>query len=107
MTAGVGVEAAALGLICYAVAQMDVSVRDLRNQTARVMAAVEAGTPVTLTVHGRPVADIVPRRARQERRPSSVVDGELAELAELARKLGVSGSGHLADYDAGLDSDDF
>jgi prevent-host-death family protein len=86
---------------------MDVSVRELRNETARVMAAVEAGTPVTLTVHGRPVADIVPRQERRERRPSAVVYGELDELADLANQLGVSGRTVVADYDAGLTSDDF
>jgi prevent-host-death family protein len=86
---------------------MDVSVRDLRNDTARVIAAVEAGTPVTLTVHGRPVADIVPRQERRERRPAAVVYGELDELAALAEKLGVSGRTDVSDYDAGLTSDDF
>lgn len=45
---------------------MDIGVRDLRNQTGRVIDAVKAGERVTLTVHGEPVADIVPhgRRAR-------------------------------------------
>ena len=86
---------------------MDVSVRDLRNDTARVIAAVEAGTPVTLTVHGRPVADIVPRQERRERRPSEVVYRELDELAALAQQLGVSGQTDVSDYDAGLTSDDF
>lgn len=45
---------------------MDVSVRELRNRTAAVVAAVRAGRRVTLTVSGDPVADIVPhgRRAR-------------------------------------------
>jgi prevent-host-death family protein len=86
---------------------VDVSVRDLRNETARVIAAVEAGTPVTLTVHGRPVADIVPRRERRERRPSAVVYDELDELAQLAEELGVRGGSELSDYDAGLTSDDF
>lgn len=40
--------------------------RDLRNRTAQVIDAVQAGERVTLTVHGEPVADIVPhgRRAR-------------------------------------------
>ena len=86
---------------------MDVSVRELRNHTAKVIAAVEeAGTPVTLTVHGRPVADIVPRRERQERRPSTVVYGELDQLAALAQELGVSGRSDLSDYDTGLSSDD-
>lgn len=86
---------------------MDVSVRDLRNDTARVIAAVEAGTPVTLTVHGRPVADIVPRQERRERRPSDVVYAELDELGALAQELGVRGQTNLSDYDAGLTSDDF
>jgi prevent-host-death family protein len=86
---------------------MDVSVRDLRNDTARVIAAVEAGVPVTLTVHGRPVADIVPRQERRDRRPSDVVYAELDELGALARELGVRGQTDLSDYDAGLTSDDF
>lgn len=45
---------------------MKIGVRDLRNQTGRVIDAVKAGKRVTLTVHGEPVADIVPhgRRAR-------------------------------------------
>jgi prevent-host-death family protein len=48
------------------VSHMDIGVRDLRNQTGRVIDAVRAGERVTLTVHGEPVADIVPhgRRAR-------------------------------------------
>lgn len=86
---------------------MDVSVRDLRNDTAKVIAAVEAGTPVTLTVHGRPVADIVPRSQRQERRPSDVVYAELARLSDLAREAGIQGRTDLTDYDSGLTSDDF
>jgi prevent-host-death family protein len=86
---------------------MDVSVRDLRNDTAKVIAAVEAGTPVTLTVHGRPVADIVPRRERQERRPAAVVYGELDRLSELAHELGVHGQTDMSDYESGLTSDDF
>jgi prevent-host-death family protein len=72
-----------------------------------VIAAVEAGTPVTLTVHGRPVADIVPRQERRERRPAEVVYAELNELGALAQELGVRGQTNLSDYDAGLTSDDF
>ena len=34
--------------------------RDLRNRTALVIDAVKSGERVTLTVHGEPVADIVP-----------------------------------------------
>ena len=45
---------------------MEIGVRDLRNHTTQVIDAVKAGRRVTLTVHGEPVADIVPhgRRAR-------------------------------------------
>ncbi|HEX3910314.1 MAG TPA: type II toxin-antitoxin system prevent-host-death family antitoxin [Solirubrobacteraceae bacterium] len=45
---------------------MDIGVRDLRNDTSRVIDAVRAGERVTLSVHGEPIADIVPhgRRAR-------------------------------------------
>ncbi len=38
--------------------------RDLRNRTAQVIDAVKAGQRVTLTVHGEPVADIVPHGLR-------------------------------------------
>jgi prevent-host-death family protein len=85
---------------------MDVSVRDLRNNTAKVIAAVEAGTPMTLTVHGRPVADIVPHADRLERRPAEVVYSELDRLAGLAQSLGVQGPERLSDYDSGWSSDD-
>jgi prevent-host-death family protein len=85
---------------------MDVSVRDLRNHTAKVIAAVEAGTPVTLTVHGRAVADIVPRTERRERRPAEVVYAELDRLEGLARQLAVQGPERLSDYDSGWSSDD-
>jgi prevent-host-death family protein len=38
--------------------------RDLRNRTAGVIDAVKAGERVTLTVHGEPIADIVPHQQR-------------------------------------------
>jgi prevent-host-death family protein len=43
---------------------MLVGVRDLRNRTSHVIDAVKAGEQVTLTVHGEPIADIVPHRRR-------------------------------------------
>ena len=43
---------------------MEVGVRELRNNTADVIAAVESGERVTLTVRGNPVADIVPHGRR-------------------------------------------
>lgn len=83
---------------------VDVSVRELRNHTARVIAAVESGEPVVLTVHGRPVADIVPRRVRSERRPTEQVLADLAEISRLAEELGVESD--AADFDTGLTTDD-
>ncbi len=45
---------------------MEIGVRELRNRTSQVIDVVRSGERVTLTVHGEPVADIVPhtRRAR-------------------------------------------
>lgn len=66
----------------------------LRNRTAEVIAAVESGERVTLTVRGAPIADIVPhgRRARwlsgelvalelRERSADPALRGELVMLA--------------------------
>jgi prevent-host-death family protein len=57
---------------------MDVGVRDLRNRTAEVVAAVESGESVTLTVRGQPVADIVPHRRRSRWLDGSWLRDELA-----------------------------
>ncbi len=38
----------------------NVSIRELRNSTSRVVAELEAGERLTLTVNRRPVADILP-----------------------------------------------
>ena len=83
---------------------MDVSVRELRNDTARVISAIESGERVVLTVHGRPVADIVPRRERSERRPTDRLLADLAEIDELAARLEVESPSE--DFDLGLSTDD-
>ena len=83
---------------------MDVSVRELRNHTARVISAIESGERVVLTVHGRPVADIVPRRERSERRPTGLVLADLTEISALAERLDVESP--AADFDVGLTTDD-
>lgn len=83
---------------------MDVSVRELRNHTARVIAAVESGEPVVLTVHGRPVADITPRQSRAERRPSEQLLADLSAVTALAEQLDVSSPAE--DFDVGLTTDD-
>ncbi len=81
--------------------------RDLRNHTARVIAAVQSGERVVLTVHGRPVADITPHARRSEVRPSAVVMAELAELADGFRQARADGATFdPADYDTGLTTDD-
>jgi prevent-host-death family protein len=48
----------------------EISVRELRNRTSDVVARVEAGEALTLTVRGRPVADIVPHTQRREAIPA-------------------------------------
>lgn len=83
---------------------VDVSVRELRNHTARVIAAVESGEPVVLTVHGRPVADIVPRQSRSERRPSERLLADLAEITAIAERLNVESPAE--DFDVALTTDD-
>lgn len=82
---------------------MDVSVRELRNHTGRVVKALESGQTIVLTVDGRAIADIVPRSLRAERRSSDVVLRELAEIAQIADSLGVFTD--ASDYDTGLTTD--
>jgi prevent-host-death family protein len=43
----------------------EISVRELRNHTADVVAAVRSGEQVSLTVNRVPVADIVPHAQRR------------------------------------------
>jgi prevent-host-death family protein len=64
---------------------MEVGVRDLRNRTSQVIDAVKAGEPVTLTVHGEPVADIVPHRRRVRWLTGEHLRNELSERAADSR----------------------
>ena len=57
-----------------------------------------------LTVHGRPVADIVPRRVRSERRPSELLAADLTAISQLAAELDVASD--ATDFDVGLTTDD-
>jgi prevent-host-death family protein len=69
---------------------MEIGVRALRNRTTEVIAAVESGERVTLTVRGNPVADIVPHGQRARWLSGESVRRELAERAadpELTRDL--------------------
>lgn len=54
-----------------------VASRDLRNHTAEVLRQVSAGARVTITVNGRPVAEIGPVRAT---RPQFFSKPDLMEL---------------------------
>lgn len=55
---------------------VEVATRELRNDTAGVLRRVEAGETVTITVRGKPVADLVPHRSEGPRwlGPDEVVD---------------------------------
>ncbi len=55
--------------------------RELRNETARVIAAVESGERVVLTVRGQAVADIVPHAQRSRWRWGESVRERLSEVA--------------------------
>ena len=58
---------------------MHIGVRDLRNDTARVIDAVRAGERVTLTVRGEPVADIVPHGSRTRWLSGTALHAQLAQ----------------------------
>jgi prevent-host-death family protein len=60
---------------------MEIGVRALRNQTAEVIAAVESGERVTLTVRGNPVADIVPHVRRTRWLSGEALRRQLADRA--------------------------
>ncbi len=69
---------------------MQVSVRELRNRTAAVVAAVQAGESVTLTSNGEPLADIVPHQRRARWLPGEWLSTQLSERqadAELSTDL--------------------
>jgi antitoxin (DNA-binding transcriptional repressor) of toxin-antitoxin stability system len=59
----------------------EVSIRELRNSTSSVVAKLEAGERLTLTVNRRPVADIFPH---VERRDPWVPSGELRRIVSEA-----------------------
>lgn len=60
---------------------MEIGVRDLRNRTSQVIDAVRAGQRVVLTVHGEPIADIVPHTQRSRWVPGDLLRRELAQQA--------------------------
>lgn len=60
---------------------MEIGVRDLRNRTSQVIDAVKAGQRVTLTIHGEPVADIVPHGVRRRWLAGAPLRGQLQARA--------------------------
>ncbi len=77
--------------MCYGRRMADVASRELRNNTRAVLARVESGESITITVDGRPVATIEPIR----RRPTWM------SRAEFAREI----LGHQADPVSATSSD--
>jgi prevent-host-death family protein len=66
----------------------EISVRDLRNHTADVVAAVRSGETLSLTVNRLPVADIVPHsRARSPWVPSHTLRSVVEEAGADAELL--------------------
>jgi antitoxin (DNA-binding transcriptional repressor) of toxin-antitoxin stability system len=59
----------------------EVSIRELRNSTSTVVADLEAGEELTLTVNRRPVADIFPH---VENRDPWVASSELRRIIKEA-----------------------
>jgi len=66
----------------------DVSVRELRNQTAEVLRRVEAGARLRVTVDRRPVAELVPLPQRSTWVPRTrALDALVQADAALASEL--------------------
>jgi prevent-host-death family protein len=59
----------------------EISIRELRNSTSSVVAELEAGERLTLTVNRRPVADILPH---SEQRDPWVPSSELRRIVSEA-----------------------
>lgn len=58
----------------------DVPQRDLRNRTAELLRRVERGERLRITVHGHPVAELVPLRVAERFVPFDEVVQELRGL---------------------------
>jgi prevent-host-death family protein len=60
----------------------EVPQRQLRNDTAALLRRVEAGERLRVTVHGHPVADLVPTEATPEFLPRERLLAELGGLLD-------------------------
>lgn len=61
-------EAAAIRLLRCSPMATDVPQRELRNRTADLLRRVEAGERLRITVHGHPVAELVPLEEERDSR---------------------------------------
>lgn len=71
--------------VCATLSHMEIGIRELRNHTAQVIDAVQAGERVVLTVHGEPIADIVPHARRGRWLPGPWLAAQLADKAADSR----------------------
>lgn len=58
----------------------DVPQRELRNNTAELLRRVERGERLRITIHGHPVAELVPLRSAQPFVPFDEIESELRGL---------------------------
>lgn len=70
---------AAFQLLQYSPMATDVPQRELRNRTADLLRRVEAGERLRITVHGHPVAELVPLAEEKVSRRKFVPFKELAD----------------------------
>jgi prevent-host-death family protein len=74
--------------MCYARRMTEIASRELRNDTRGVLARVESGEPVTITVNGRAIATLQPVRERRRWISREQFVGQLTQAdAALASEL--------------------
>lgn len=49
---------------------MEVSVRELKSRLSEYLRKLKSGAEITVTAHGKPVARLLPPRARQTKKPA-------------------------------------
>lgn len=76
--------------MCYGRSMTEIASRELRNDTAGLLRRVQAGEVVVITVHGAPVAELVPVKPKSRR---------WIARAELIKRL------HQSQADPGLRGD--
>ncbi len=77
---------------------------ELRNDNAAIMRRVAAGESFTVTVNGRPVADVVPHQ-RDTGRRRFVPAAEVAAMAETSPLTARQAEGWLRDVREGRDEE--